>query len=94
MRNYEATYIIDAALEEEAVEQMVETIKLQITNNGGTIVEVDFWGRRKLAYEAKKRTEGVYVITKFQGDPGIANKVSHFLKISDKILRYLVVLDE
>jgi len=94
VRNYETMYIIDPVLEEEAIEQLTESIKQQITNFGGTIVEVDFWGKKKLAYEVKKRFEGIYVVIKYQGESGIANKLSHFLKINDKILRYIVVLEE
>jgi len=94
LKNYEAAYIIDAAIEEEGADQLVETINNQITGNGGTIAEVDIWGRKKLAYEIKKRNEGIYVITRFQGESGIANKLMHFLKINDKILKYLVILLE
>lgn len=94
MRNYEAAFIIDPVLEEDAVEQEVEKVKKHIDNYGGTIGEVDFWGKRKLAYEAKKRTEGIYVVIKFQGKSGIANELSHQFKINDKVLRYIVVLDE
>ena len=94
MRAYETTYIIDPAIEEETVEQVVDGIKQQIESFGGQIGEIDIWGKRKLAYEAKKRTEGVYVVAKFQGNPGIANKLCHLFKINDKILRYIVVVDE
>jgi len=94
LRNYECMYIIDPVVEEEAIEQLTEAIKQQIINSGGTIIEVDFWGKRKLAYEVKKRTEGIYVVTKFHGESGIGNKLSHYLKINDKILRYIIILEE
>jgi len=94
VRNYETAYIIDPVLEEEGITALIENIKKQIGNFGGEIGEVDIWGKRKLAYEAKKRTEGVYVVIKFQGTPGIANKLCHFFKINDRILRYIVILDE
>jgi small subunit ribosomal protein S6 len=94
VRNYETMYIIDPVLEEESIEQLTETIKQQIITHSGTILEVDFWGKKKLAYEVKKRFEGIYVVIKFQGESGIANKLSHFLKINDKILRYVIILEE
>jgi small subunit ribosomal protein S6 len=59
MRAYEATYILSPELDEEQLTQAQEKFKDMVTKNGGEIVNIESWGKRKLAYEINKKNEGI-----------------------------------
>ncbi len=65
MRVYESAILINAALDDEAIKNLIERIKETITTNGGEILEIDDWGRKRLAYQVKKSKIGYYVIFRF-----------------------------
>ena len=70
MRPYELMVIIDPEVEERTVEPTLQKFLNVITNDGGTIEKVDIWGRRRLAYEIKKKSEGIYAVVNFTADAG------------------------
>lgn len=94
MRSYETLFILNPDLEEETISQLVDKFKNIIEENGGSITELDEWGRRKLAYKVKKFTEGYYVLIKFNGEPRTAQDLERVFKITDGVLKYLIVKDE
>ena len=65
MRKYETIFILSPSFEEEAVKATIEKFKGVIENGGGTVENVDFWGKRKLAYEIAKVNEGYYTLFNF-----------------------------
>ena len=68
MRKYETIFILHPSLDEEAVKANIEKFKGVIENGGGTIENVDFWGKRKLAYEIAKVKEGFYTLINFEAN--------------------------
>lgn len=94
MRNYELIYILRTDLEEEATEAVINKFTGLIEKNGGEVVKVDKWGKRRLAYAIKKRTEGFYVIVDFKAEPAVSHEVERVLKITDEVLRHMVVVKE
>lgn len=91
MRKYESLFIIRPDLDEEATNAEIEKFKGILGKNGAEEITVDLWGKRKLAYEINKFTEGYYALFKFSSDPAAASELERNFKISDNIIRYLVV---
>ena len=91
MRIYEATYILDPDMEDEELTQIQEKFSNMITKSGGEIVNVDNWGKRKLAYEVKGKTEGVYIVMRINVDETTQNTLKRNFNISDKVLKSLII---
>lgn len=89
--DYELVFIVSPDVTDEALEPMVNNITQFITNRGGAIVEIARWGRKKLAYPIKHLLEGNYVLVKFKLDPSANKELENSLKISEKILRHLII---
>lgn len=90
MRKYEVLYIIRPGFEEEAYKNTVEKFNAIIQNNGGEILKVEPWGKRRLAYEIEKIREGYYVLLQIMCDANLPSELERNFKISDEILRYLI----
>ena len=92
MNRYELTYIIDAALEENARKELIEKISGLIAANGGEVEKVDeTWGKRRLAYAINYKTEGWYVLVTFKAPAELPRELERNLQINENVLRYLVV---
>lgn len=92
MKTYETIVVIDAHQSEETIESLINKIKKMITDNGGNIIDVNRWGKRRLAYEIKKKQHGYYVYFLYEIDKGEFPKVlEHNFRISEKMLRYLTL---
>ena len=91
MNKYEVTVILGAKLEDEARAKVLERIKGYITRYNGTVGEIEEWGKRKLAYEIQRQTEGFYYLISFEGDQTTPNGLESELRILEPVLRYLVV---
>lgn len=87
---YELTVLLHPDLEID-LEKPLKKLAGIITDNGGTIVSQDNWGKRKLAYSIKKNDFAVYVLTEVSIAPANASKVQALLNITDECLRYLMV---
>jgi small subunit ribosomal protein S6 len=96
VRPYEIVTIYNPGLEsEEAYDAQIERFSSLVTDNGGEVVQVDKWGRRRLAYEIQGLTEGYYVVMRFNAEPSVASELERVLKITDTVVRHLLVrLDE
>jgi small subunit ribosomal protein S6 len=91
LQDYELVYIINPDVAEEALETQVNGISQFITSRDGVIDSVDRWGKKKLAYPLKHYLEGNYVLTKFKISPARVKEIEANLKISEDVLRHLVV---
>ncbi|MEI7885274.1 MAG: 30S ribosomal protein S6 [Clostridia bacterium] len=91
MRNYEAMYIINASLEEDALKTKVEKFSNLVTSNGGVITKVDEMGKRRLAYEIDKKHDGFYVLMKFSSEPTFIAELERIYRIDENIIKYLVI---
>ena len=92
MRTYEALYIINPTLEDDAIQTIVKEVEALVENHGGAIVRSEIWGRRKLAYTVKKFTDGCFVLLRYTGSPEFVQKIESLFKLNESILRYLIVL--
>lgn len=94
MRNYELAYIADPELDEEQLSALDERVKSLIEDAEGTLVKVDRWGKRKLAYPIDKRSEGYYVIVEAQLPPAAGSSIERNLRLNEQIMRFLITLKE
>jgi small subunit ribosomal protein S6 len=92
MRNYELMYIIRPDVEAETVQAVTEKFQ-GIIANGGEIVKHDVMGKRRLAYEINKHRDGTYVLVHFKAPAPVVAELERVLKISDEIIRHMVVRD-
>lgn len=91
MRQYETIYIVNPEVEGDAVKELVEKFKGVVEGKGGQVTEIDEWGKRRLAYPIDDRREGYYVLMNFTADPAAARDLERVYKITDGLLRYLII---
>ena len=94
MRKYETIFILHPSLDEEAVKANIEKCKGVIENGGGTVENVDFWGKRKLAYEIAKVNEGFYTLINFEANTELPKELDRVFRITDGVIRHIVVKQE
>ena len=93
MRKYETIFIQNPTLDEEAVNANIEKFKGIIENGGGTVDNVDVWGKRKLAYEINKMNEGFYTLVNFTAGPELPKELDRVFRITDGIMRHIIVVE-
>ncbi len=91
MKAYELLFFVDPAIDEETRAAAMKRIDVAITTNGGQIEDVQEWGKRKLAYEINKLTEGDYTLINFQAEPDSIAEIDRILHITDAVERYMIV---
>ena len=91
MRDYEVLYIVRPDLEEDKVQDIVKRVNSLISRSGGSSEQTSLWGKRKLAYEVKHQKEGSYVLQDFQIDQARVPELESALKITEEVLRHLIV---
>lgn len=91
MRKYEITYILRPELGDEAIAELVEKYSQQVTEQGGTVVNVINAGKRTFAYEISGTTEGYYVTMRFDAESAVAEELRRVLTLSDDAIRSLVI---
>lgn len=91
MHEYELIVVMNPEIAEEDVPAAIERVTGAVTTRGGEVAEVQPWGRRKLAYPIDRHTEGNYVLTNIRLDPARAHELEGGFKISDDILRHLLI---
>jgi small subunit ribosomal protein S6 len=91
LRAYEVMVILDPSLDERIVRQSLEKYLDVITKDGGTVENVDVWGRRRLAYEINKETEGIYAVLELTATPDTVKEFDRQLGLNDSILRTKVI---
>ena len=91
MRPYEVMVILDATLEESAVQVVIDRATELVTSSGGSVARVDKWGKRRFAYEIHHRVEGFYALLEVAvGTDGLA-EVDRALRLSDEVIRHKIV---
>lgn len=94
MNKYELALVVNAKIEDDAREAVVEKAKEYVTRFGGTVTEVEEWGKKRLAYEIQKMREGYYYFIQFEADATCPIELEKRVRIMDNVLRYLVVKKE
>lgn len=88
---YESAILINAALEDNQIENVINRVKEFITTNGGQIRDFENWGRKRLAYPVEKSKIGYYAIFCFEAPGSIVSKLERFYNLDEHILRYLTI---
>ena len=88
---YEAVYIVDPDLGDERISAITAKYRGIIETGGGAIEKIDVWERRRLAYEIKGRTEGIYVVMQFQAKPPVEAELRRIFQISEDQIRFLII---
>jgi small subunit ribosomal protein S6 len=91
LRDYEVLYIVRADLDDDKVQDVIKRVNTLIERSGGAAERTNIWGKRKLAYEVKHQKEGAYVLQDFQIDPQRIPELEAALKITEEVLRHLIV---
>ncbi len=91
MRAYEVMVILDPSLEERTIEPSLDKYLNVIRNDGGTVENVEVWGRRRLAYEIQKNAEGIYAVISLQATPDTVKEFDRQLGLNESILRTKVL---
>jgi small subunit ribosomal protein S6 len=94
VRDYEAVYIFDSALEEPRINEKLERYHQQVALEGGEVTAVDHWGRRQLAYPIADKSNGYYVVAHFNTAAERLPEFERLLKLDEELLRYLIVVNE
>lgn len=93
INKYETIFVLDAMLEEEAINSLSEKFQKLIADNG-TVESVDVWGKRKLAYPIDFKTEGYYVLVNFASNPEFPKELERIYGITDGVMRFITVRKE
>ena len=94
MRHYEIMVILDPSLEERTVSPSLDTYLNVIRTAGGSVEKLDVWGRRRLAYEIAKKTEGIYAVIDLQATPDAVAELDRQLRLNESVLRTKVIRPE
>ena len=91
MNQYEVMYVVDAALEDSARNELINRFNELVVKNGGEVERVDEWGKRRLAYAINYKTEGYYVLMYIKAPADLPRELERNLQIAEQVLRYLVI---
>lgn len=91
MTSYETMFILRPDLEEEKVAEVMEKFRSLVEANKGEVTKLEKWGKRRLAYQIQHFREGLYIILRFKGGAEIVRELDRVLKISDEVIRHIIV---
>ena len=91
LRQYEIMIILDPEIEERTVAPSLDKYLTVIKTDGGTVDKVDVWGRRRLAYDIQKKSEGIYAVVDFTASPATAKELDRQLGLNEVVLRTKVL---
>ncbi|MCI2956804.1 30S ribosomal protein S6 [Agromyces atrinae] len=94
MHQYELMVILDPEIDERTVAPSLDKFLNVIRNDGGSIEKVDIWGKRRLAYEINKKTEGIYAVVDFTAESATTNELDRQLNLSEAVMRTKVLRAE
>ncbi len=91
LRDYELVVILSPEVADDVVSESLERLSQGVTSRGGEVVEVNHWGRRRLAYPINRHFEGNYVVSQIKLDPSEVPGLEGSLSISEEVIRHIVV---
>jgi len=94
MPSYETLFIVRPDIDEEALNQVVSRVEDVVTASEGTILDSEIWGKRRLAYQVKKYTEGIYVKVNFDAPSTVVGKLREHFRLNEDVIRELIVQQE
>lgn len=94
MRQYEVAYIVHPELDETAFKDINDRVNGMITDGGGKVEKAELWGKKKLAYEIRKQTEGQYVFLNATLPPEFCTELERNLRLLEPVLRFMIIKAE
>ncbi len=94
MRKYEIMVIMDPDTDDRTVQPTLEQFLTVITKGGGTVDSLDIWGRRRLAYEIRKKPEGIYAVINLTANPADVKELDRQFSINESVMRTKVIRPE
>lgn len=94
MNKYELVVVLDGSLEDDERSAAMERVNGYITRFGGTVTDTDDWGKRRLAYEIKKQSEGYYTFIRFDAPVDAPAQIEANIRIMEQVIRFLIVKQE
>lgn len=94
MSKYELAVVVNAKVEDDVREATIEKVKEYVVRFGGTITNVDEWGKKRLAYEIQKMREGFYYFIQFESETSTPAEIESRIRIMENVIRYLCVKQE
>ncbi|ABK53905.1 SSU ribosomal protein S6P [Acidothermus cellulolyticus 11B] len=91
MRHYELMVLLDPDVEERSVEPSLDQFLNVVRQDGGTVQKIDVWGRRRLAYEIRKKSEGIYAVIDLIANPQTVKELDRQLNLNENVLRTKLV---
>ncbi|MBM9613608.1 30S ribosomal protein S6 [Desulfobulbus rhabdoformis] len=91
MRHYETTYILRPNLGEDQFTEIIDRTNAIITDDAGSVITLDRWGMKRLAYEIKKEVQGYYVYLNYAATAQAVDEIERIFRIDDRVLRYLTI---
>jgi small subunit ribosomal protein S6 len=89
---YETTFILEPGLDEARVSEEIERVSQWIRDLKGEVIEVQRWGKRRLAYEIGKKRDGVYTLLLYQGEGSLVKEIERRLRLNEAVIRVLTVM--
>ena len=94
MRQYEMMIILDPETDERTLQPTLEKLLAVVPKDGGTVDNVDIWGRRRLAYDIQKKSEGIYAVVRFHAEPATSQELDRVLNLNEAIMRTKIIRPE
>ena len=94
MRRYELMVLLDPEVEEKTVAPSLDQFLSVVRTDGGTVEKVDIWGRRRLAYEIAKKSEGIYAVVDLVAEPASVKELDRQLNLNETVLRTKLIRPE
>jgi small subunit ribosomal protein S6 len=94
LRHYEVMVILDPSLEERTIAPSLDTFLNVVKKDGGTVEKVAIWGKRRMAYEIDKHSEGIYAVIDLQAEPASVQELDRQLNLNESVLRTKVLRPE
>jgi small subunit ribosomal protein S6 len=91
LNKYETIFIIDPGVESEDIESITEDVQNLISGSGGEVINVNRWGKKRLAYEVKGNRDGYYVLVNFAADPQFVQRLARYYGLTEQIIKYMTV---
>ena len=94
LNKYETIFIINPNVESADVERIIEDVQNLITGSEGTVIKVEKWGKKRLAYEVKKNRDGFFVLIIFESDPQFIQRLGRYYGLTEEIIKNMTVRAE
>jgi small subunit ribosomal protein S6 len=91
MRDYEVIFIVHPDLDENALKGIVDRVQSWITDSGGSVVKLDSWGKRRMAYSIRKQREGQYIFIEAQFAPTFSAELERNLRFVEPVMRFSII---